>query len=121
MIQQSATWSDYKSHNTGKGLIGISPTLLPVLACDIYPGSISDEEIVRQSGILREIDHKKRKMCGRYEKLKVLQFPSIYIYCRPFQALTFTKVSIIKQKKLEKLEYFENRTKNDAKCQEFSL
>ena len=51
MIQQSATWLEYKGHDTGKELIGISPTLLPVFTSDIYPGSISDEEIVRQSGM----------------------------------------------------------------------
>ncbi len=53
IIQQSATWSEYKGHNTGKGLIGIFTILLPVFASDIYPGSISDEEIVRNSGILK--------------------------------------------------------------------
>ncbi|XP_028408823.1 uncharacterized protein LOC114531410 [Dendronephthya gigantea] len=73
VIQQSATWSEYKSHNTGKGLIGISPTLLPVFACDIYPGSISDEEIVKQSGILKLAHHGDRWLKGiipiRYEHL----------------------------------------------------
>jgi len=52
VIQQSATWSEYKGHNTGKGLIALSPLMLPVFASDIYPGSKSDEEIMSQSGIL---------------------------------------------------------------------
>ena len=52
VIQQSATWSEYKGHNTGKGLITLSPLMLPVFASDIYPGSKSDEEILSQSGIL---------------------------------------------------------------------
>ena len=51
VIQQSATWSEYKGHNTGKGLIALSPLMLPVFACDIYLGSKSDE-ILSQSGIL---------------------------------------------------------------------
>ena len=65
VIQQSATWSEYKGHNTGKGLIGISPTLLPVFASDIYPGSISDEEIVRQSGILKLAHHGDRWLADK--------------------------------------------------------
>ena len=44
IIQQSCTWSEYKGHNTGKGLIAISPLLLPVF--------VSDEDILRDSGIL---------------------------------------------------------------------
>ena len=52
VTQQSATWSEYKGHNTGKGLIALSPLLLPVFVSDIYPGSISDEDIVTQCGIL---------------------------------------------------------------------
>ena len=52
VIQQSATWSEYKGHNTGKGLIALSPLMLPVFVSDIYPGSKSDEEILSDSGIL---------------------------------------------------------------------
>lgn len=52
VTQQSATWSEYKGHNTGKGLLALSPLLLPVIVSDIYPGSISDEDMVIQSGIL---------------------------------------------------------------------
>ena len=43
--------NEYKGHNTGKGLIALSPLMLPVFASDIYPGSKSDE-ILSQNGIL---------------------------------------------------------------------
>jgi len=52
VIQQSATWSEYKGHNTGKALITLSPVMLPVFVSDVYPGSKSDEEILSESGIL---------------------------------------------------------------------
>ena len=52
VIQQSATWSEYKGHNTGKALIGLSPIMLPAFVSEVYPGSISDEEILSESGIL---------------------------------------------------------------------
>ena len=52
ITQQSCTWLEYKGHNTGKGLIAISPLLLPVFVSEIFPGSKSDEDILRDSGIL---------------------------------------------------------------------
>ena len=30
IVQQSATWYDYKGHNTGKALLGLFPIMLPV-------------------------------------------------------------------------------------------
>ena len=50
IIQQSCTWSEYKGHNTGKGLIAISPLLLPVFVSEFFPESKSDEDILRDSG-----------------------------------------------------------------------
>ena len=52
IIQYSATWSEYKGHNTGKALIALSPIMLPAFVCEVYPGSISDEDILSESGIL---------------------------------------------------------------------
>jgi len=52
VIQQSATWSEYKGHNNGKALIGLSPIMLPAFVSEVYPGSISDEEILSESSIL---------------------------------------------------------------------
>ena len=57
IVQQSATWSDYIGHNAGKALLGLSPIILPVFVSDVYLGSISDEEILVQSGILA-LSHK---------------------------------------------------------------
>ncbi|XP_064455087.1 uncharacterized protein LOC135366348 [Ornithodoros turicata] len=49
---QSATFSTYKSANTFKGLIGISPDGTVTFVSNLFPGSISDKECVRQSGFL---------------------------------------------------------------------
>ena len=46
------TYSIYKIHNTFKGLIGISPSGVVTFVSDLYPGSISDEELTRRSGLL---------------------------------------------------------------------
>ena len=52
MIHQSCTWSEYKGHNTRKGLIAISALLLPVFVSEMLPGSKSDLGILRNSAIL---------------------------------------------------------------------
>ncbi|XP_077507920.1 uncharacterized protein LOC144119066 [Amblyomma americanum] len=49
---QSATFSLYKSANTFKGLIGISPNGTVTFVSNLFPGSISDKECVSKSGFL---------------------------------------------------------------------
>lgn len=49
---QSATYSNYKHHNTFKGLIGISPVGAITFISELYAGSVTDRELTRRSGIL---------------------------------------------------------------------
>ena len=50
---QQLTYSSYKkTHNTYKGLIGISPSGAVTFISAFYPGSISDKKLTRCSGIL---------------------------------------------------------------------
>ena len=49
---QSATYSSYKSHNTAKGLVGISPQGAVTFVSDLFGGHASDRQIVVSSGIL---------------------------------------------------------------------
>ena len=41
VIQQSATWSEYKGHNTGNALIGLFAIyiMLPAYVSEVYPRS----------------------------------------------------------------------------------
>jgi len=50
---QSAFYSQYKSRTTMKALIGITPSGATAFASELYPGSISDKEIVKRSGLLQ--------------------------------------------------------------------
>lgn len=45
-IVQSYTNSDYKSHNTAKGLIGMTPNGFITFISELHPGRVSDKEIV---------------------------------------------------------------------------
>ena len=42
---QQLTFSNYKNHNTYKGLVGISPSGSVIFISDLFPGSISDKEL----------------------------------------------------------------------------
>ncbi|XP_049340578.1 uncharacterized protein LOC125804898 [Astyanax mexicanus] len=49
---QSETFSAYKNHTTFKALIGVAPCGVITFVSKLFTGSISDQEITRQSGIL---------------------------------------------------------------------
>ena len=49
---QQMTFSNYKNSNTFKALIGISPDGAVTFVSSLYPGSISDKELTKQSGLL---------------------------------------------------------------------
>ena len=53
-------YSQYKSHVTYKGLIGIAPSGAITFVSQLYEGSISDQEIVKRSGFLNQILWEKK-------------------------------------------------------------
>ena len=62
---QELTFSHYKNHNTYKALVGISPSRVVTFASDLFPGSISDKEIVRWSGLLALLEVGDTMMADR--------------------------------------------------------
>ena len=54
LATQSNMYSQYKSHVTYKGLIGIAPSGSITFVSQLYEGSISDKEIVDRSGLLNK-------------------------------------------------------------------
>ena len=67
---QAATWSDYKSHNTVKVLIGISPTRYVTFLFDCYSGRSSDKFITADSGFYDCLDHYDEVMADRGFQIK---------------------------------------------------
>ena len=49
---QSVTYSNYKHHNTAKGLVGISPSAAVTFVSHLYAGRSSDKQITNDRGIL---------------------------------------------------------------------
>ncbi|XP_071104215.1 uncharacterized protein [Haliotis cracherodii] len=54
--EQGNMYSQYKTHNTLKVLLGISPTGAVTFLSDAYEGGISDRDIIRKSGFLEKIN-----------------------------------------------------------------
>jgi len=48
MAQQKQTFSHYKQRNTLKALIGIAPNGCITYVRPLYPGSVSDKDIVKK-------------------------------------------------------------------------
>ena len=55
--KQSELYSEYKSHNTFKGLIGISPNVWMAFVSGLYGGSISDREIIEKSHFIDLLEY----------------------------------------------------------------
>ena len=53
---QAATYSQYKSRNTVKALVGISPSGVATFISDLMEGSVSDNEITMKSGLLDKME-----------------------------------------------------------------
>ena len=53
---QSATFSNYKHHNTAKGLIEIAPSRSVTFVSELYTGRCSDEKITNGCGILNHLE-----------------------------------------------------------------
>ena len=80
------TWSSYKHWNTAKLLVGITPTGVVSFIPPLWTGSISDKEIVKQSGLLNLLETGDAVMAGKGFQDDLLALKKVHLvspaYCR---------------------------------------
>lgn len=84
---QKITWSNYKHWNTAKLLVGITPTGVISFIPPLWAGSISDKEIVRNSGLIDLLDEGDAVMADKGFLIRdLLTFHKVHLispaYCR---------------------------------------
>ena len=84
---QKITWSSYKHWNTAKLLVGITPTGVVSFIPPLWTGSISDTEIVKQSGLLNLLEEGDAVMADKGFLIRdLLAFKKVHLvspaYCR---------------------------------------
>ncbi|KAM3603318.1 uncharacterized protein V6R79_020287 [Siganus canaliculatus] len=86
LLIQSEMCSNYKSHATLKGLIGISPHGAVTFISSLYSGSVSDKELFRESGIIPLLDKDMAVMVNK--ELKIDDLVPCNVYRLPFLCQT---------------------------------
>ncbi|XP_057290874.1 uncharacterized protein LOC130613565 [Hydractinia symbiolongicarpus] len=82
LLNQAATWSDYKHHNTIKFLIGISPAGFITFLFDCYGGRASDRYITKNSGFYELLERDDEVMADRGFQIReelLLKFCSLSV------------------------------------------
>lgn len=81
---QQLTYSTYKSHNTAKALIGITPNCFISFLPDLQPGRLSDKEIVIRSGLVDLLEPGDIVMADRGFTIEDLLNDSVDLNIPPF-------------------------------------
>ena len=81
---QSETYSNYKHHNTAKGLIGIAPSGAVTFVSDLYAGRCSDKAITKDSGILEMLEENDSVMADKGFTIEEDLPPATYLNIPPF-------------------------------------
>lgn len=84
---KSVTYSNYKSHNTFKVLVGVSMTGATVFVSKLWGGSASDVQITRESSLLQMLEKGDAVMVDKgFIHLKSdLKKLGVKLYCPPFK------------------------------------
>ena len=81
---QSATFSTYKNHNTGKGLIGISPRGDLTIVSEMYAGNTSDKQLTNDCGIMKLLEPGDEVMADRGFEIEENLPPGVSSNIPPF-------------------------------------
>jgi hypothetical protein len=108
---QSKTWSNYKSHNTYKALVGITPNGSFSFVSDFWSGNTSDRKITEASGLINKLEKGDHVMADRgfqiqdlvLKKRAYLNMPPFTRKCLKGKGKMLTKGDIRETKKIAAL------------------
>ena len=82
---QTATWSDYKEHNTIKALVGITPSGYFSFLSEFWTGSTTDRRITQESGLVDLLEEGDAVMGDRGFNIRdILTKKKVYLNIPPF-------------------------------------
>ncbi len=81
---QSESYSNYKHHNTAKGLVGIAPPGAITFVSDSYAGRCSDKAITKDSGIYGLLEEGDSIMADKGFTIQDDLPPKTYLNIPPF-------------------------------------
>ncbi len=84
MKKQRLTYSNYKHHNTFKGLIGVAPNGVITYVSDLYVGSTSDQKVVQDCGILKQLEVGDLILADRGFLIQNILPPGVSLNIPPF-------------------------------------
>lgn len=84
MDKQKDTYSNYKHKNTLKGLVGIAPNGILTYCSSLYPGSVSDKELVKHCGILEIFNPGDMILADKGFLIQDLLPPKVHLNIPPF-------------------------------------
>ena len=83
MKKQRLTYSSYK-HNTFKGLLGVAPNGVITYVSDLYVGCTSDQKVVQDSGILKQLEVGDLILADRSFLIQHILPPGVSLHIPPF-------------------------------------
>ena len=96
LVLNSQTFSHYKSANTLKGLVGITPHGLVTFVSSLFTGCMSDVEITRLCGILDLLEEGCSVMADKgFTIEKYLQQKNVMLNIPPFWTADRTQFTIV--------------------------
>lgn len=84
MASQKITYSSYKHRNTCKGLVGVAPNGVVTFVSCLYPGSTSDKKIVKDCGILEQLEAGDLVLADKGFLIKDIMPPGVSVNIPPF-------------------------------------
>ena len=92
--KQNEFYSEYKEHNTYKGLVGVSPNVWVTFVSNLYGGSISDREIVEKSHFADLLKHPDEVMADRgFDIQDLLATKQVRLFIPPKRQSTMDQFS----------------------------